>query len=382
MSVSPLLLSSSAYDPSQLQQPQQPTLTNSSALTSYSSTSTSSLTNLSPGIIITLLILSVTIILTTSLCLLFRHFHRLPDFLSLRGHIHRRRNGHSSDSSSESSSRHLSHRPPAAPSPAVANQSLIDSLPLFSFSSVSRRANAAVATTTSSSSAVVDADCAVCLSRFVSHDTLRLLPLCCHAFHSQCIDTWLSSGHDTCPLCRSNVYAAAAAVPAASILHPPASSVSLNGSFRLEIGSVSRRRNDSISDGRRSYSIGSFDYVVDAESEVAVTDRHSRSISDKDDGIVITPSTTTNNNNNNNDLAAELGSDTGTTGGGSRSWLGEYMDRLSATLSSRTASFRGSRRFFTGSSRRSEVAGVGEWDIEASRVGEEISELFRWASGV
>lgn len=65
-----------------------------------------------------------------------------------------------------------------------------------------------------------------------------------------------------------------------------------------------------------------------------------------------------------------------------RSWLGDYMDRLSSTLSSRTLSFRSSRRFFSGSSRRSEVAGVADWDLEASRVGEEISELFRWASGV
>jgi E3 ubiquitin-protein ligase ATL4 len=64
------------------------------------------------------------------------------------------------------------------------------------------------------------------------------------------------------------------------------------------------------------------------------------------------------------------------------SWLREYVDRLSASLSSRTASFRGSGRFFTGSSRRSEIAGVGDYDLEANRVGEEISELFRWFSGV
>lgn len=64
------------------------------------------------------------------------------------------------------------------------------------------------------------------------------------------------------------------------------------------------------------------------------------------------------------------------------SWLREYVDRLSTSLSSRTASFRGSGRFFTGSSRRSEIAGVGDYDLEANRVGEEISELFRWFSGV
>lgn len=74
-------------------------------------------------------------------------------------------------------------------------------------------------------------------------------------------------------------------------------------------------------------------------------------------------------------LAAEVAAARG-------SWLREYVDRLSASLSSRTASFRGSGRFFTGSSRRSEIAGVGDYDLEANRVGEEISELFRWFSGV
>lgn len=47
-------------------------------------------------------------------------------------------------------------------------------------------------------------DCSVCLSEFEEHDSLRLLPKCSHAFHVQCIDTWLKS-HSNCPLCRANV---------------------------------------------------------------------------------------------------------------------------------------------------------------------------------
>ncbi|PPD84104.1 hypothetical protein GOBAR_DD18962 [Gossypium barbadense] len=41
-------------------------------------------------------------------------------------------------------------------------------------------------------------------------------------------------------------------------------------------------------------------------------------------------------------------------------------------------------RFFTGSSRRSDIAGVvtADYDVEANRIGEEISEMFRWFSGV
>ncbi|XP_024014785.1 RING-H2 finger protein ATL46 [Eutrema salsugineum] len=48
-------------------------------------------------------------------------------------------------------------------------------------------------------------DCAVCLCEFTEKDKLRLLPTCSHAFHLNCIDTWLQS-NSTCPLCRSTLF--------------------------------------------------------------------------------------------------------------------------------------------------------------------------------
>ncbi|KAG5604426.1 hypothetical protein H5410_025918 [Solanum commersonii] len=48
-------------------------------------------------------------------------------------------------------------------------------------------------------------DCAVCLCEFSEQDELRLLPLCSHAFHISCIDTWLLS-NSTCPLCRGILF--------------------------------------------------------------------------------------------------------------------------------------------------------------------------------
>ncbi|TKY69841.1 RING-H2 finger protein ATL46 [Spatholobus suberectus] len=48
-------------------------------------------------------------------------------------------------------------------------------------------------------------DCAVCLCEFLEQDKLRLLPICNHAFHIECIDTWLLS-NSTCPLCRGTLY--------------------------------------------------------------------------------------------------------------------------------------------------------------------------------
>ncbi|XP_074294443.1 RING-H2 finger protein ATL1-like [Silene latifolia] len=47
-------------------------------------------------------------------------------------------------------------------------------------------------------------DCSVCLTEFEEGDDLRLLPKCSHAFHLNCIDTWLRS-HKNCPVCRAPV---------------------------------------------------------------------------------------------------------------------------------------------------------------------------------
>ncbi|XP_010491707.1 PREDICTED: E3 ubiquitin-protein ligase RING1-like [Camelina sativa] len=49
-----------------------------------------------------------------------------------------------------------------------------------------------------------DTECSVCLNEFEEDESLRLLPKCSHAFHINCIDTWLHS-HKNCPLCRAPV---------------------------------------------------------------------------------------------------------------------------------------------------------------------------------
>ncbi|KAL5230354.1 hypothetical protein ABZP36_029130 [Zizania latifolia] len=59
-------------------------------------------------------------------------------------------------------------------------------------------------------------DCAVCLCEFDGDDRLRLLPLCGHAFHAACIDTWLRSS-STCPLCRTALSSRAIATAAAAV---------------------------------------------------------------------------------------------------------------------------------------------------------------------
>ncbi|KAL4563904.1 hypothetical protein LXL04_027952 [Taraxacum kok-saghyz] len=70
------------------------------------------------------------------------------------------------------------------------DQTIIDSLPFFTFSTLKGSRNGL--------------ECSVCLSAFEDVEVLRLLPKCKHAFHIDCIDQWLRK-HSSCPLCRIKV---------------------------------------------------------------------------------------------------------------------------------------------------------------------------------
>lgn len=72
------------------------------------------------------------------------------------------------------------------------DRAVVESLPLLKFSSLNGMKEGL--------------ECAVCLSKFQQSETLRVLPKCKHAFHVDCVDTWLHA-HSTCPLCRHRVEA-------------------------------------------------------------------------------------------------------------------------------------------------------------------------------
>ncbi|KAJ7955879.1 putative Ring finger protein [Quillaja saponaria] len=70
------------------------------------------------------------------------------------------------------------------------DRAVIESLPIFRFGSLRGEKDGL--------------ECAVCLTKFEPTEVLRLLPKCEHAFHVECVDTWLDA-HSTCPLCRYRV---------------------------------------------------------------------------------------------------------------------------------------------------------------------------------
>eukprot|EP00262_Sarcandra_glabra_P010737 TRINITY_DN26133_c0_g1_i1.p1 TRINITY_DN26133_c0_g1~~TRINITY_DN26133_c0_g1_i1.p1 ORF type:complete len:378 (+),score=40.96 TRINITY_DN26133_c0_g1_i1:143-1276(+) len=63
---------------------------------------------------------------------------------------------------------------------------------------------------------VESTECSVCLTEFKDDENLRLLPKCSHAFHVDCIDTWLNS-HTNCPLCRAGIVSSS---PSSSSVDP------------------------------------------------------------------------------------------------------------------------------------------------------------------
>ncbi|KAG9148352.1 hypothetical protein Leryth_012297 [Lithospermum erythrorhizon] len=130
----------------------------------------------SPTILLIIIILSIVFFISGLLHLLVRFLwrprNRFPDELetvtALQGQLQQLFNLHDSG----------------------VDQTFIDTLPVFNYKSIIGLKD--------------PFDCAVCLCEFEAEDKLRLLPKCSHAFHMDCIDTWLLS-HSTCPLCRDSL---------------------------------------------------------------------------------------------------------------------------------------------------------------------------------
>lgn len=99
-------------------------------------------------------------------------------------------------------------------------------------------------------------DCAVCLCEFSDQDKLRLLPMCNHAFHIDCIDTWLLS-NSTCPLCRGTLYAPGFPIENSvfDFEEPREEDGVSAGSVGVDTASVHKHAENHIMSGRRVFSV-------------------------------------------------------------------------------------------------------------------------------
>lgn len=47
-------------------------------------------------------------------------------------------------------------------------------------------------------------ECCICIGSFEEQDKVKVLPVCGHCFHSECVDKWLST-QSSCPICRADL---------------------------------------------------------------------------------------------------------------------------------------------------------------------------------
>lgn len=149
-----------------------------------SSSSSPSGNKISPAVLFIIVILAVLFFISGLLHLLVRFLIKHPSSSASS-----QSNGYPEVSSSDALQRQLQQLFHLHDSGL--DQAFIDALPVFLYKEVVGPKE--------------PFDCAVCLCEFSDKDKLRLLPTCSHAFHINCIDTWLLS-NSTCPLCRATLF--------------------------------------------------------------------------------------------------------------------------------------------------------------------------------
>ncbi|XP_042391741.1 E3 ubiquitin-protein ligase ATL4-like [Zingiber officinale] len=217
-------------------------------------------------------------------------------------------------------------------------------------------------------------DCVVCLLPFLPDEDIRRLPACGHAFHAECVDTWIQNS-PSCPLCRATVLLPPTPPSRAALPVKMSTTASQGGSsLRDESWSISLPPLLASPPRRLLFSIGSsIDDPMEDDVETAVARIWTQVDYEASASVSRAPSP----------LRDEIPAATGSGG-----WRGNLMGSMDRGLSTRSSSFRSAASSFRQSGlsidHQEDSGGEGGrlffWNREEEEE-DRLSAVYRWIVG-
>ncbi|KAK3413251.1 RING-H2 finger protein ATL56 [Eucalyptus grandis] len=137
----------------------------------------------------------------------------------------------------------------------------VEKLPCFKFEAKNDDQDCKGTVTMSIATSPVN--CVVCLEEFKIGDKCRLLPICRHSFHTECIDAWLLKMAN-CPICRSRADSGRSLGEGGSSGSGPGSS----SHFEDDVSTGIAEGQMNLSDISRSESRERGEQIVDVRAEI------------------------------------------------------------------------------------------------------------------